>query len=113
MQTVKTLPEFEKLTEEQVLDIIDTFEEGLDDDEEFDEEDFSEANVDPVVSEVSRLINEYTNKFDDLCKSMDEDAELPEEIFNYAPEVHIERIAYEIFLDVLHDSLQEEDDEGE
>ena len=65
----------------------------------------------PIVNEVARLINEYTTRFDELVEKTGENEDLPEEIFTYEPEIIIERVAYEIFMDAVHDSMQEADDE--
>ena len=59
------------------------------------------------MREVGRLISEYTARFDDYCEHSEE---IPESVFTYEPEPAIERIAYGIFTDAVHDALQEEDD---
>ncbi len=64
----------------------------------------------PIVKEVARLINEYTNRFDEIITEAGDEGDLPEEIFEYEPEIIIERVAYEIFMDAVHDSMQEADD---
>ena len=56
------------------------------------------------------MISEYTARFDDYCANSEE---IPDEVFTYEPEIVIERIAYGIFTDAVHDALQEEDDEDE
>ena len=57
---------------------------------------------------MARLIGEYTNRFDEYCNEYEE---LPEEVLAYEPDTAIERVAFEIFTDAVHDALQEEDDE--
>ena len=53
MKTVVPAPQFVHLTEEEVMDRLDTWEESLDEQEE---PDLPESTVDPVVAEVERLI---------------------------------------------------------
>lgn len=105
MNQVKAGAEFLNLTEEEILAALDRFEEADDASLEQDGE-----PEDPIVREVGRLISEYTARFDDYCANSDE---IPEEVFTYEPEIVIERVAYGIFTDAVHDALQEEDDEDE
>ena len=105
MKTIQTNPDFKALSEEEIVKALDDFENLFGEEEEID------TNVEPenpIVAEVARLISEYTNRFDEYCESADD--ELPEEIFSYEPEVMIERIAYEIFMDAVHDAMQEDDE---
>lgn len=106
MKSVKTSLEFANLSEDEIIKALDDFE------NQFETEDDVNSDIEPenpIVQEVARLINEYTNRFDELiAKSKDE--ELPEEIFDYEPEIIIERVAYEIFMDAVHDSMQDADD---
>lgn len=106
MKTIKTTPEFMNLQENEIVDALDAFENLFDNEEDIDPS-FEPEN--PIVTEVARLINEYTNRFDELL-AKSEDGELPEEIFDYEPEIVIERVAYEIFMDAVHDSMQDADD---
>lgn len=106
MKTIKTTPEFMNLQENEIIDALDAFENLFANDDDIDP---SIEPENPIVSEVARLINEYTNRFDELI-SKSEDGELPEEIFEYEPEIIIERVAYEIFMDAVHDSMQDADD---
>lgn len=104
MKNVKTTPEFATLSEEEIFKALDACEtqygDGNDD---------AELPVsDPVVTEVARLISEYTRRFDEYCNEYDE---LPEKILDYEPDTAIERVAFEIFTDAVHDALQAEDDE--
>lgn len=104
MKNVKTTPEFAALPEEDIIKMLDACEapcEGGDDDA-------SLASSNPVVAEVARLIGEYTRRFDEYCNEYDE---LPEKILDYEPDTAIERVAFEIFTDAVHDALQAEDDE--
>ena len=41
----------------------------------------------PIVKEVARLINEYTNRFDEIIAEAGDEGDLPEEIFEYEPEI--------------------------
>lgn len=105
MNTIKTTQEFVALSEDEILKALDDFEDQLGDDEEV------IADVDPenpIVNEVARLINEYTARFDQYCDEAED--ELPEHIFDYEPEIMIERVAYEIFMDAVHDAMQEAED---
>ncbi len=106
MKTIKTTPEFMNLQENEIIDALDAFENLFDNEEDIDP---SVEPENPIVTEVARLINEYTNRFDELL-AKSEDGELPEEIFDYEPEIVIERVAYEIFMDAVHDSMQDADD---
>ncbi len=105
MKTIQTQSEFKALSEDEIVKALDEFENLFPEDEELDV-DVEPEN--PIVAEVARLISEYTNRFDDYCEKAED--ELPEEIFNYEPEVMIERVAYEIFMDAVHDAMQEEDE---
>ena len=49
-----------------------------------------------------------SERFEELC---DEKDGFPEEMLDFEPVHAIERAAYDIFSDALHDSLQEADDE--
>lgn len=95
------------LSEDEIVKALDDFE------NQFETEDDVDSEVepdDPIVKEVARLINEYTNRFDELIAESGEGDDLPEEIFEYEPEIIIERVAYEIFMDAVHDSMQDADD---
>ncbi len=95
------------LSEDEIVKALDDFE------NQFETEDDVDSEVepdDPIVKEVARLINEYTNRFDELIAEAGEGDDLPEEIFEYEPEIIIERVAYEIFMDAVHDSMQDADD---
>lgn len=105
MKSIKTTPEFMNLTEEEITKALDDFEDQFDD-----EENSSLEPDNPIVTEVARLINEYTAKFDEILAKTKENEDLPAEIFEYEPEIMIERVAYEIFMDAVHDSMQETDD---
>lgn len=107
MKSIKTSPEFMNLSEDEIVKALDDFE------NQFETEDDVDSDVepdDPIVKEVARLINEYTNRFDELIADAGESDDLPEEIFEYEPEIIIERVAYEIFMDAVHDSMQDADD---
>lgn len=105
MKTIHTNPEFKALTEDEIVKALDDFENLFDEDEDVD---IDVEPENPIVAEVARLISEYTNLFDKYCENAED--ELPEEIFNYEPELMIERVAYEIFMDAVHDAMQEDDE---
>jgi hypothetical protein len=107
MKSIKTTPEFMNLTEEEITKALDEFEDKFDTDEDVDS---SVEPDNPIVTEVARLINEYTTKFDEILEKTGDSEDLPAEIFEYEPEIIIERVAYEIFMDAVHDSMQEADD---
>ncbi len=109
MKTIKTTPEFMNLQENEIIEALDAFENLFENEEDIDP---SIEPENPIVTEVARLINEYTNRFDELI-AKSENGELPEEIFEYEPEIVIERVAYEIFMDAVHDSMQDADDDFE
>lgn len=106
MKNVKPNPEFVALSEEEIVKALDAYEAQFEGDEDSAEEDLAPA--DPVVAEVARLISEYTSRFDEYCNEYEE---LPEEVLAYEPDTAIERVAFEIFTDAVHDALQDEDDE--
>lgn len=108
MKTVQTTPTFAALSEAEVLCALEAYE-ALFGDEEDDEEEMAEEHVpeDPIVQEVLRLIGAYADKFDEYCEKA---TDFPAEVLEYEPESAIEQIAFEMFTDVLHDSLQEADD---
>ena len=99
MNQVKAGADFLNLSEEEILAALDRYEES--------DESEDDGPEDPIVREVGRLISEYTARFDDYCEHSEE---IPESVFTYEPEPAIERIAYGIFTDAVHDALQEEDD---
>lgn len=130
MKTVTAKPEFAGLSEEQVVDAIDAYEaqveayyanqgeeeegcacgcghDGEGSCEDGDEDDEITSD-DPVVQEVERLIEAYSQRFDELCR---DNEEVPEEALTYKPRNPIEQVAFDIFTDALHDSLMDEDDE--
>ncbi len=108
MKNIKTSPEFMNLSEDEIVKALDEFEDQFATEEDVNPDVESDN---PIVNEVARLINEYTTRFDELVEKTGENEDLPEEIFTYEPEIIIERVAYEIFMDAVHDSMQEADDE--
>lgn len=58
-----------------------------------------------IVEEVERLIKEYSAYFDAYCR---EHGEVPEDILVYQPQTPIEQMAFQIFTEALHDSVNEE-----
>ena len=127
MKTVVPQPQFTQLTEEEILKALDAFEaeveayyaslpeeecsceDPVDDSEDEDEDDLDAfESDDPVVREVERLIAGYAERFDACCR---EKSEVPEEALLYKPKTAIERVAFQIFTEALHDSLMDDDDE--
>lgn len=98
MHTITTSPEFANLTEDEISQRLDIYE----------EEDPDTETTDPIVQEVLRLIDAYNTRFEELSENGQEDLE---EIINFAPQYIIEEIAFDIFMEALHDSLQDLDDE--
>ena len=105
MKNVKPNPEFVALSEQEIVKALDAYEAQFEGEED---EGADLTPSDPVVAEVARWIGEYTNRFDEYCNEYEE---LPEEVLAYEPDTAIERVAFEIFTDAVHDALQEEDDE--
>jgi hypothetical protein len=105
MKKVRTGTEFVALTEEEVLKAIDRYE-TLSEDGEEESVDSSAESL--VMAEIARLITAYADRFDEYC---DEGEEFPAEVLEYEPDVVIEQIAFDIFVDALHDALQDADSE--
>ena len=105
MKTVIPAPQFVHLAEEEVLEHLDAWEDALDG---LDEDEVPATPDDPIVAEVERLINGYTEKLDAYCRLH---GEIPEEALLYRPTSGIEKVAFQIFTEALHDSLMEEDDD--
>ena len=101
MKTVIPAPQFIHMTEEEIMDRLDAWEASLDEEDET-----ATPPEDPVVAEVERLIGGYTDKLDDYCR---QHGEIPEEALLHRPASGIERVAFQIFTEALHDSLMEED----
>jgi len=102
MKQVATLPEFASLTEEEIERALDQLDAAADADST------DELAVHPLLRELERLIAAYSERFEALCKERDE---FPEELLTFEPDKPIEQIAYDIFSDALHDSLQEADED--
>lgn len=108
MEVVVPKPEFVHLTEEEIFDRLDAYEDTLDEDSDEAVEAEDVEIEDPVVAEVERLIDGYTDQLDTYCR---EHAEIPDDALLYSPASAIERVAFQIFTEALHDSLMDEDDE--
>ena len=102
MKNVSTLPEFMSLTEEDIERALDQL------DAEPEAGESAEIAVHPLLREIERLIEAYSKRFEELCG---ESGDFPEELLSFEPERPIERAAYDIFSDALHDSLQEADED--
>jgi len=98
MDQVSAKPEFASLTEEDIENALDILDEAPE----------NELNVHPILAELERLIQAYSERFEALC---DEKDGFPEELIDYEPKLPIERAAYDIFSDALHDSLQAADED--
>ena len=101
MKEITTLPEFAALTEEEIEHALDLL------DADPDAADGRELDIHPLLQELERLIGLYSERFEVLCGECDD---FPEEILTFEPDKPIERVAYDIFCDALHDSLQAADD---
>ena len=100
MHTVNTLPEFAALSDEEIDKALDAL--------DAEPKDSSALDVHPILTEIERLIQAYSDRFEEL---VDEQGGIPEDLLSFEPDKPIERVAYDIFSDALHDTLQEEDDE--
>lgn len=100
MHTVTTAPEFAALTDDDIEQALNELD-GMD-------EDAIASQTSPVLRELERLIGAYSDRFEALCS---EDGEVPEGILDFEADSPIQQAAYEIFMDALHDSMQEEDDD--
>lgn len=99
MKSITTLPEFVEITHgdiEAALDELDGMDEAA-----------LEAHTSPVLRELERLIGAYSERFEELCTK---EGEVPDGVLDFEPETPIQEAAFEIFMDALHDSMQEEDD---
>lgn len=113
MHTVKPDPAFANLSEEEISAALERYdslceaEEG--DSWEEDDDAYEDAPIeDPVVRELSRLVGAYAERLDAACR---EHGQVPEDALLYRPQTPIERIAFRIFTEALHDSLQDADEE--
>lgn len=100
MKSITTLPQFATITHDDIEKALDELD-GL-------EEDALESHTSPVLRELERLIGAYSERFEELCT---EEGEVPEGVLDFEPETPIQEAAFEIFMDALHDSMQEEDDD--
>lgn len=100
MQSITTTPEFAALNDDDIESALNELD-GMD-------ENALNANTSPVLRELERLIGAYSDRFEALCST---DGEVPEGLLTFEAESSIQQAAYDIFMDALHDSMQEEDDE--
>lgn len=100
------------LSEEDVRAALDRYDAHCEQESEAEsdeEADAVESSIDdPIIREVTRLVNAYADRFDLACR---EHGHIPEEALLYQPKSPIEQAAFHIFTQALHDSLQEADDE--
>ncbi|WP_446424617.1 hypothetical protein [Mailhella sp.] len=114
MKTVKTLPEFAIVSELEINAALDAYDDSV-------EEEHSscggceaeEAPISPIVGEVFRLIEAYTERMNTLIvEAKDQNKELSEsflaDILAFEPETPIERVAFGFVTDAV---LDEDDDE--
>jgi len=94
MHTVKTKPEFESVTDDNIDDALDI----LENDPE---------SQDPLLLELDRLIESYAAVFEGQVQ---EGEEVSPHVLEYVPEHLIEQAAFDIFLEALHDTMQEMDE---
>lgn len=100
MLSVTTLPEFAALTDDDIEKALDSLD-GID-------ESALDSNASPVLKELERLIGAYSQRFEELCT---EEGEVPEGILDFEPASPIQEAAYDLFMDALHDSMQDDDEE--
>ncbi len=108
MHTVTTDAALAALPEEEIRAALDRYDAHCENESANESEEDDPATQDPIVREVTRLVNAYAHRFDHACR---EHGHIPEEALLYQPGSPIERAAFHIFTQALHDSLQEADDE--
>ena len=108
MHTVTTDAALAALPEEEMRAALDRYDAHCENASANESEEDDPATQDPIVREVTRLVNAYAHRFDHACR---EHGHIPEEALLYQPGSPIERAAFHIFTQALHDSLQEADDE--
>ena len=97
MKTVACDPHFAQLSHAEVMQHVDA-----------DVSDKGSQSDDPVMVELERLVEAYSLRFETLCK---EKKGFPEEVLGYEPEIGIEKVAFEIFNEALHDAMLDLDDD--
>lgn len=100
MRSVTTLPEFAALTDADIEKALDSLD-GMD-------ESALALETSPVLQELERLIGAYSQRFEELCT---EEGEVPDGILDFEPESPIQEAAYDLFMDALHDSMQDDDED--
>ena len=108
MHTVTTDAALAALPEEEIRAALDRYDAHCENESANESEEDDPATQDPIVREVTRLVNAYAHHFDHACR---EHGHIPEEALLYQPGSPIERAAFHILTQALHDSLQEADDE--
>ena len=111
MKMIKANPHFANLDKKTVMDALDAYDalyEGHEENEEDEPISFPENPHYPIVQEVERLIAGYSTFLEEYCR---DHQEIPESALSHRPELPIEQVAFEIFTEVLHDSMMEEDDD--
>lgn len=109
MHTVTPDAALAALSEEEVRAALDRYDARCEHESEVDEEASEESSIDdPITREVARLVTAYAERFDRACR---DHGHIPEEALLYRPKSAIERAAFHIFTQALHDSLQDADDE--
>ena len=108
MKSISTLPEFASLSELEIQSALDAYDAmpGQDNDDA--------APENPIVREFFRLVNAYTERFDEILSASKKENDDPqaflEDIFNYEPPNAIEREAFDFFYSVYEDALRDMDD---
>lgn len=95
MNTITTTPDMAALSEEEILAALDELEDNPD-------------TTNPIVLEVERLVEAYTERFEEKCR---ESQEVPEDALLYEPDSAVEQVAFDIFTEALHDSLLDADED--
>ena len=108
MHTVTTDAALAALPEEEIRAALDRYDAHCENESANESEEDDPATQDPIVREVTRLVNAYAHRFDHACR---EHGHIPEEALLYQPGSPIERAAFHLFTHALHDSRQEADDE--
>ncbi len=114
MKTIRTLPEFAGLSELEIQSALDAYDAAC---EENGGEISDPGTVNPIAGEFFRLVDAYTERFDELTASAADANSDPEkvleDIFNYEPGNAIEQEAFDFFTGVFEDALRDMDDGSE
>ena len=115
MKSVKTLPEFAAISELEINAALDAYDDAME--EEHSScggcESSEDAPVSPIVAEVFRLIEAYTERMNTLIvEAKEQNKEISEsflaDLLSFDAEAPIERIAFDFVTDAVLDA-----DDGE